>query len=106
METGEILLRRGLIDRRQLDLMRGGDGVSMLETAVEKGFVQEEDALKAIGEEVGLDFVDLPNVDVDLALLKSFPVKLIYRQSLFPVRRQNGSLIVATSDPFDLYPLD
>ncbi len=31
---------------------------------------------------------------------------MIYRQSLFPIGRQNGTLIVATSDPFDLYPID
>ena len=35
-----------------------------------------------------------------------FPHKLIHRQSLFPIRRDNGQLVVATSDPFDLYPLD
>ncbi|MCH8922705.1 MAG: type II secretion system ATPase GspE, partial [Planctomycetes bacterium] len=26
--------------------------------------------------------------------------------ALFPIRRENGSVVVATSDPFDLYPLD
>ncbi len=30
----------------------------------------------------------------------------MHRQALFPVRRENGSLVVATADPFDLYPLD
>jgi hypothetical protein len=35
-----------------------------------------------------------------------FPQKLIYRQSLFPISRNNGTIVVATSDPFDLYPID
>jgi general secretion pathway protein E/type IV pilus assembly protein PilB len=108
MEAGEILLRRGLLDRRQLEQSRSpdGDGTRLVEIAVEKGFVTEEDALRALGEEVGLDYLDLNEVDVDVSLLSSFPVKLIHRQSLFPIRRDNGSLVVATSDPFDLYPLD
>jgi general secretion pathway protein E/type IV pilus assembly protein PilB len=38
--------------------------------------------------------------------LKSFPQKFIHRQAMFPVRQENGTLIVATSDPFNLYPLD
>ena len=59
-----------------------------------------------MGDEVGIDFVDLADADVDLSLLKIFPQKLIHRQSLFPIRRDNGQLVVATSDPFDLYPLD
>lgn len=55
MEAGEILLRRGLIDQRQLDQSRtaGGDGARLVETAVQMGFVSEEAALKALGEEVG-----------------------------------------------------
>src|SRR5690606_36443182 len=95
-------------DQRQLDQSRtsGGDGAHLVETAVQMGFVSEEDALKALGAEVGLDYVDLRETEVDLSLLRSFPQKLIYRQSLFPIQRVNGSLVVATSDPFDLYPLD
>ncbi|MGI9519711.1 MAG: GspE/PulE family protein, partial [Pirellulaceae bacterium] len=45
-------------------------------------------------------------VDVDLTLLDSVPQKIIFRQTLFPVRRENGAIVVATNDPFDLYPLD
>jgi len=108
MEAGEILLQRGLITPEQLELTRssGCDGVRLLESAVERGFVTEEAALRAVGEEVGLDFVDLATSEVDLSLLKLFPQRLIHRQSLFPIHRVNGSLVVATSDPFDLYPLD
>ena len=55
---------------------------------------------------MGLEYVDLRDIEVDLSLLQNFPHKLIHRQSLFPIRRDNGQLVVATSDPFDLYPLD
>ncbi len=39
-------------------------------------------------------------------MLEHFPQKIIFRQTLFPVRRENGAIVVATNDPFDLYPLD
>src|SRR6478752_9402404 len=111
MEAGEILLRRGLLNRGQLEQSRGianghGDGTKLIESAIQLGFVSEEQALKAVGEEVGIDFIDLGEIDVDLSLLKTFPQKLIYRQSLFPIRQEHGQLVVATSNPFDLYPLD
>jgi type II secretion system protein E len=111
MEAGEILIQRGLMDRRQLDQTRAqanghGDGTRLIEAAIGLGFVTEEAALKAVGEEVGIDFIDLAECDVDLSLLKTFPQKLIHRQSLFPIRRDHGQLVVATSNPFDLYPLD
>ncbi len=106
-EAGEILVRRGLIDVEQLRRSRAeAAGSTIIESAVQQGFVREEDALRALADEVGLDFVDLRSVDVDIDLLAKFPQKLIYRHSLFPIRISNGSLVVATSNPMDLYPLD
>ena len=107
MEAGEILFNKGLISQAQLETSRAqGDGVRVVDAAVDLGFVREDAALSALGEAVGLEYVDLGETEIDLSLLNEFPQKLIYRESLFPIRRENGSLVVATSDPFDLYPLD
>ncbi len=108
MEAGEILLRQGLLSDQQLHQSREtiANGSSVVERAVELGYVTEEQALRALGSEVGIDYIDLNDAEIDLTLLPQFPQRLIYRDSLFPIRRENGSLVVATSDPFDLYPLD
>jgi general secretion pathway protein E/type IV pilus assembly protein PilB len=108
MEAGDILLKKGLLDRRQLELARNAqsDGVRLDQAAVQLGFITEEVALRALGEEVGLEFVDLGETDIDLGLLQKFPQKFIHRETLFPIRQSNGTLVVATSDPFNLYPLD
>jgi len=108
MEAGEILLKRGLLTEQQLALARSaqGEGQRLDQAAVELGLVSEEQALAALGAEMGLEFIDLAQAEVDLSLLKEFPSRLIHREALFPVRRCNGSLVVATSDPFNLYPLD
>ncbi len=106
-EAGEILVRRGLIDVEQLKRARiEGGGASIIESAVKQGFVREEDALRALADEVGLEYVDLRNVDVPEELINRFPQKLIYRHSVFPIRVRNGSLLVATCNPMDLYPID
>ena len=108
MEAGEILFRKGLLDERQLELSRKGrgEGGRLDQAAVELGFLTEEEALRALGEEVHLDYVDLAQTAIDLSLLREFPPKFIHREMLFPVRQENGALVVATSDPFNLYPLD
>ncbi len=108
MDVGEALLRKGLLDQRQLELARSAqtEELRLDQAAVQLGFLTEETALRALGEEVGLEFVDLVEAEVDLSLLKDFPLKFIYRESLFPIRRDNGTLVVATSDPFNLYPID
>jgi len=108
MDAGEILLRKGLLNSSQLEQARAlANGSGRLDqTVVELGFLKEEEALRALGEEVGLNFVDLADADVDLTLLERFPVRFIHRESVFPVQSHNGTLTVATCDPFNLYALD
>lgn len=106
MEAGEILRKRGLLTTEQLKHSRNGGASGVIQTAVELGYVDEREALQVLADEVGLDFVDLRETEVDLSVLKGFPQKLIYRHALFPIRNENGSLLVATADPLDLYPLD
>ncbi len=106
MHAGEILKRRGLLSDEQLRESRNHDATSVVQAAISLGYVNERVALRALAEEVGLDYVDLREVDVDLSALEGFPQKLIYRQSLFPIGYKDESIVVATSDPLDLYPLD
>src|SRR3990172_9346790 len=108
MEAGAILVKRGLLSSQQLDqLRRDRPDVNRLDVAAgASGMVSEEQVLRALGDEVGIPFVDLEQQEIDLSLLKGFPQKLIHRHALFPIQQKNGSLVVATSDPVDLYPLD
>ena len=106
MHAGEILKRRGLISEEQLAQSRTSDSNSVVQAAITLGYVEEAEALKALAEEVGLEYVDLRETEIDPAALAGFPQKLIYRQSLFPLRFEDDSIVVATSDPLDLYPLD
>ncbi len=108
MDVGETLLRKGLLSQQQLELARQAqtEGTRLDQAAVQLGFLSEESALRALGEEVGLEFVDLVEMEMDLSLLQDFPSRFIHREALFPIRRSNGTLVVATSDPFNLYPLD
>lgn len=105
MELVDTLVRRGMVTEQQLTQAnsRGGDVLAQLVSA---GAIDHQAAFKAMAEEVGVEYVDLQKTDIDLSLLENFPQKIIYRQILFPVRRTNGTLYVATSDPLDFYPLD
>lgn len=108
MEAGEILVRKGLLTPQQLQVARRNqsEGKRLDQTAVGMGLVSEEEALRALGEELGIEYVDLTQEKIDPTILRTFPIKFVYRESLFPIREENGRLVVATSDPFNLYPLD
>ena len=57
MEVSQILLKHQLINQAQLNQLRQANG-DAFDVAIEMGFVKEEDALQAIGEEVGIDYVE------------------------------------------------
>jgi general secretion pathway protein E/type IV pilus assembly protein PilB len=106
-DAGELLVRRGLLSEDQLIRSRAtAAGTNVVDSAIQNGFISEDSALRALADETGLDFIDLRKAEADLDLLEGFPQKLIYRHAIFPIRRENGSIVVATSNPFDLYPID
>ena len=105
MNLSQTLVRRGMVSEQ--DLLnaenKGGDVIANL---VSNGIVEHDAALSAIADEAGVDYVDLAKAEVDLSLLEGFPQKIIYRHLLFPVRRTDDSIIIATANPMDFYPLD
>ena len=99
---------RARLDSRQLGLAREAqaDDGSLRLVAAELGFDTEEAALAAVGNCLGLKMADLTKAEIDLSLLQSFPLKLIHRHGIFPLAMEDGSLVVATGDPFDLHAFD
>ncbi len=108
MIAGQILLNKGLLTEDQLSAVRQAlaEGRRLDEVIAELGTVSEENVLAAVGEFLGLDTIELGNAEVDLALLREFPVKLIHQHQIFPVGWQDDTLLVATGDPYDLHALD
>jgi len=76
------------------------------ELLIEKGFAKEEHVLAALSEEFGLEVVDLTQTHVAEETLRAMPLKLVHRRNLMPIARDNGTLVVATGDPYDIYALD
>jgi general secretion pathway protein E len=74
--------------------------------SLELGFASVEDLQRAVGEMLGMEYIDLTSIEVDLTVLKGFPLRLIHRHGVFPLGRREGSLLVATGNPFDLPAID
>jgi general secretion pathway protein E/type IV pilus assembly protein PilB len=110
MSFSEVLLEKGLITPDQLaDAMelRKKQGVRVDKGLVQLGYVREEQILREMGEELAIPFMeDLPSRKIDVETFRSLPAKLVYKKHLVPLERNNGSLTVVTSDPFDLYAFD
>ncbi len=111
MQLLQRLLEKGLLTEADLPRLNEARAAAppdkpLHEVIVEKGFVKEEHVLAALADEFGMELVDLTNVKIEPETLEAMPLKLVHRRTLMPLSRNNGTLIVATGDPFDVYALD
>jgi general secretion pathway protein E/type IV pilus assembly protein PilB len=72
----------------------------------ELGFSSEEQLLHAVAQKMGYEFMELAALKFDRNILKEFPLKLIHRYNVYPLRRFENTLYLATSNPFDLHAAD
>ncbi len=104
---GEILVESGLSSERlkkALDLQkkRGGRIGTLL---VRLNFATEAEVLTAVGAQLGLPFhPDLGEIDRELSL--RLPITYAKKAVALPLRRENGSVLVATSEPLLLSTID
>ncbi|AWM41722.1 Type II secretion system protein E [Gemmata obscuriglobus] len=110
MQLLQTLVHRGLLpegDRfRASEAIKASPDYPPHQVLIDKGFVREDALLPVLAEEFGLEQVDLSHAKIEKDVLAAMPQKLVHRKNLMPVARHNGTLIVATSDPFDVYALD
>jgi general secretion pathway protein E/type IV pilus assembly protein PilB len=66
----------------------------------------EEDVLRWLAREYGLSYTTLEDVEPDKELLSLFPARILLKEELLPLRRQNGAVEVATSRLFATQGLD
>jgi general secretion pathway protein E/type IV pilus assembly protein PilB len=78
----------------------------LAEIAAELEFNSLPDLLLATSQALGIKLVNLEETDVDSSLLDDFPLRLIHRHEVFPLVRNNDSLVLAVSNPFNMQAID
>jgi type IV pilus assembly protein PilB len=108
---GDLLTEAGLLS--EPDLQRALEyqqetGKRLGEAIIHLGLVHPEDLLKTLSQQLGFDIVDLRETPVDQALISQSLITpdLILRHQVFPVRVEDGSLVLAMVDPLNLLALD
>jgi type IV pilus assembly protein PilB len=108
-QLGQILVEQGLLTPEQL---RGAmerqveTGRSLGRILVSSGAILERDLVRALAAQVGMEFIDLSETDVDPHAATTVPVALARRHALFPVRFEEGKLVVAMADPANVVAMD
>jgi len=73
---------------------------------VKMGLISERDRARALGRQWGIPFVELNQEEVDLAIVNLIPKHLVNRYRALPIARKDNRLVVAMSNPLDIFTID
>jgi type IV pilus assembly protein PilB len=108
-QLGQILIEQGLITQEQLEKAleeHRSSPKSLGRVLIDMGLIREQDLVRALSEQVGLEFVDLTEYSVEAVAVTLLPEQLARRYRALPIAERDGKLLVAMSDPANVYALD
>jgi type IV pilus assembly protein PilB len=108
-QLGSILLETGALTEDQLmDAIdeQQSRGQSLGRTLVELGIISETQLVRALASQVGMEFVELGEYQVDRAAIALVPASLCRRHNAIPVGIVDGVLRIAMSNPGNVVAVD
>jgi type IV pilus assembly protein PilB len=106
---GELLVREKLISLQQLQRAQDEakrSGRRLGATLTQMGFVNDTDLTNFLARQYSLPSINLHEFDVDPDVLKLVPRDIARKHMVIPVNRAGATLIVAMSDPSNIYAID
>ncbi len=106
---GELLVRENLISLQQLqkaqeESRKGGGRIGSL--LVKQGSIAELDLTGFLSKQYGVPSIDLKEFEIDPEVLKLVPKATAEKHMVVPVNRTGASLVVAMSDPSNIFAID
>ncbi len=109
-QLDELLLARGLITEEQLAEARAQasqKGRSLGRILIELGFVSEGGLVSILAGQIGLDFVDLADTNIDPSAVAIVSEATARRHTCIPIGfEDDGRLVIAMSDPANVVAID
>jgi len=108
---GELLVRNNLITKEQLtkalDEQKESGGHGRLGSIlIKNGLISESDLTSFLSKQYGVPSINLNEFEVDPAVIKTIPVEIAQKYQIIPVNRAGSTLIIAMSDPSNIFAID
>lgn len=106
---GELLVKENLISASQLmkaqEEVRRGNG--RLSTNLTKlGFIKEAELTSFLSKQYGVPSIDLSSFEIQPEIIRLIPKEVAERHMVVPVNKVGSSLILAMSDPSNIFAID
>lgn len=81
--------------------------LSIGENLATKTFTNADDLVSELSSEMGLSFMkDIPIADISVDLIRDIPINYAKTHTILPFREETDQIIVLTSNPINVRPLD
>ncbi len=106
---GELLVRNKLISESQLtkaleeQRVQGGRlGASLIKL----GFIKEDELAAFLSRQYGVPSINLNEFEIDAGVIRLVPPEVAQKYQIIPINRAGSTLIVAMSDPSNIFAID
>jgi type IV pilus assembly protein PilB len=108
---GELLVRSNLITREQLqkaleEQKISGGQLRLGAILVKEGFISESELTAFLSKQYSVPSINLAEFEIDSAVVKLLPVEVVQKYQAIPVNRSGSTLILAMSDPSNIFAID
>src|SRR5262245_19952267 len=106
---GELLVREKMISLQQLQKAQDEarrSGKRLGHALTQLGFVKDQDLTQFLAKQYSLPSINLAEFDIDPEVIKLIPKEISRKPMVIPVNRAGATLIVAMSDPSNIYAID
>ncbi|MDO9108929.1 MAG: ATPase, T2SS/T4P/T4SS family [Coriobacteriia bacterium] len=104
---GKVLVQSGLITPVQLEEALAQDsGLSLPAVLSSLGYADDVKIAQEVARAMGLAYVDIGTFDIDPNAATSLSSDLAKRYTNLPIKVQDGELVVAMSDPANIFAID
>jgi type IV pilus assembly protein PilB len=106
---GSLLVNNDLISEQQLEDVRAAaedSGKNFAGELARLGYVEETHLVEFLSEHYGVPSLDLDEVQVDEEVIKMIPRDVAERHSVIPIQQEGSTIVVAMSDPSNIYAMD
>jgi type IV pilus assembly protein PilB len=108
---GDLLVKNNLIAKEQLakalDEQKDSGGQLRLGTIlIKNGLINEPDLTSFLSKQYGVPSINLADFEIDSAVIKIIPSEISQKYQIVPVNRAGSTLIVAMSDPSNIFAID
>jgi len=102
-KLGQLLCEKSYLDDAGLQVALAEQNVQhrqLGQILIDLGYITQAQLIEALALQVGIERVDLDGLSVGSDVIGLVPAELVSKHHILPLKRENGRLAVAMTDPF------